>query len=208
MLAKVTGKTPAQAVNDTLAQLGLTQTALNPDPVAALPDPGSQGYYGAEEGKNAKKLGYDYGADTDVTDWNKSWAGTAGGISTTAADLAKFAGTGFGTTLLSEPLAKDRLTGASLGDFSLVVGLYGLGIGVRGDWVGHEGQLIGWEANSWYNTKTGAAVVVLTNSSGSITNALTTLTDYYPELATYWDPTPEEMAVAKNFPEGYPGPSS
>lgn len=208
MLATVTGKSPAQAVNDTLAQLGLTQTTLNPDPVAPLPDPGSQGYYGAEEGENAKALGFDYGKSTDVTGWNKSWAGTAGGISTTAADLAKFAGTGFGTTLLSEQLDKDRLTGASLGDFSMVVGLYGLGIGIRGDWVGHEGQLIGWEAYSWYNTKTGAAVVVLTNSSGSMANAMSVLTGYYPELATYWNPTPEAMASAKNQPGGYTVPSS
>lgn len=208
LLATITGKTPAQAVNDTLGQLGLTQTTLNPDPVAPLPEPGSQGYYGAEEGQNAKELGFDYGATTDVTGWNKSWAGTAGGISTTAADLAKFAGTGFGTSLLSEPLAQARLTGATMGDFSLVVGLYGLGIGVRGDWVGHEGQLIGWEANSWYNTKSGAAVVVLTNSSGSMDNAMTALTAYYPELATYWNPDPSALASARNLPGGSATPTS
>lgn len=200
MLAKRTGGTPSAAVNATLSKLGLTQTTLNPDPTSALPSPGSAGYYGAAEGLNAAAHGYNYGATTDVTGWNRSWAGTAGGISSTAEDLAKFAASGFGTTLLSPSLAAERTTGVTLGDFSAAVGLYGLGVGVRGDWLNHEGQLIGWEAFAFYNRRTGAVAAILTNSSGSMPSAQAVLKPYFPEIATYWDPTKAELAAARNTP--------
>lgn len=201
ILAKVTGKIPATAINSTLGQLGLAQTLLNPDSMSQLPRPGSAGYYGAEEGKLAEKNGYNYGADTNVSSWNRSWAGTAGGASSTASDLAKFASTGFGTTLLSPTLGKERVTGVTLGDFSALVGLYGLGVGVRGDWLNHAGQLIGWESNAFYNSKTGAVAVLLTNSSSAMASAQPVVSSYFPELTFFWDPTPEEVAKAKITPK-------
>lgn len=200
ILAKLTGKSPEEAINDTFAALELSNTKM-PGPTDPLPEPGSHGYYGEEEGANAKAAGFNYGADTDVTDWNRSWAGAAGGAYVTAADLAKFASSGFGTSLLSEPLAKDRLTGVSLGLFSLEAGLYGLGIGVREDWIGHGGQLIGWESNAFYNTKTGAVMVALTNSSGSINAARQAAKPFFPEISTSWSPSAEVVASAKNPPQ-------
>jgi D-alanyl-D-alanine carboxypeptidase len=195
-------------VNAVFAQEGLTQTLISADSTALLPSPASRGYYGAIEGKNAKEAGYPYGPDTDVSEWNRSWAGTAGGAQSTIEEMAKWAASGLGTNLLSEKTAAERLHPASLGLFGLNEGVYGLGIGVRGDWIGHAGQLIGWESVARYNTKTGAVLVVLANSSGGLSAGEQAASVIMPDITQPWAGLQDALATADNLPPGVPRPGA
>jgi len=208
ILAKATGKTAQEAVNAVFAQEGLKQTTISSDTISPLPSPASHGYYGAIEGKNAKDAGYSYGPDTDVSEWNRSWADTAGGAQSTIEEMAAWAASGLGTNLLSEKTAAERLHPASLGLFSLNEGLYGLGIGVRGDWIGHAGQLIGWESVARYNTKTGAVLVVLSNSSGGLSAGEQAAAVIMPDITQPWDGLNAAVATAENLPPGVPRPGA
>jgi len=208
ILAKATGKSAEEAVNAVFAEEGLTHTTISSDTTALLPAPASHGYYGAVEGKNAKEAGYSYGPDTDVSTWNRSWAGTAGGAQSTIDEMQKWAALGLGTNLLSEKTAAERLHPASLGLFSLNEGVYGLGIGIRGDWIGHAGQLIGWESVARYNTKTGAVLVVLSNSSGGLNAGERAAQVIMPDITQPWDGLEAALATADNLPDGVPRPSA
>lgn len=78
---------------------------------------------------------------------------------------------------------------------------------MRGDWIGHEGQLIGWESIAMYNPSTGAAFVILTNSSGSLWDAKAVINEYYPDAAGLYTPTEDEIAAAVNTPVPTPSGS-
>lgn len=107
ILAKVTGKPADEAINQAFADVGLTHTKLAASGTAGLPDPTSHGYYGDVQATADKQAGTAtaYDSSTDVSDWNISWAGAAGGAYSTVADLQKWAASGSGSTLLSEELA-------------------------------------------------------------------------------------------------------
>jgi hypothetical protein len=72
-------------------------------------------------------------------------------------------------------------TGLRPGDvtFEYGLGLIELGKG----WTGHTGQIIGWEAFAFYNSRTGATVVVMVNETGSGVAGLALIGQIYPDLA-------------------------
>lgn len=188
ILAKVTGKPANEVINQVFADVGLTNTKLEASGTAGLPEPKSHGYYGDQQAAADKESGtaVKYDSSTDVSDWNISWAGSAGGAYSTVADLQKWAASGSGTILLSEELAKQRLSGISVIDASITEGTEGLGLFNRDGWIGHGGQLIGWQSEAKYDTKTGAVFVALVNSTGGLADAQKVRDLYFPELAGIW----------------------
>jgi D-alanyl-D-alanine carboxypeptidase len=138
--------------------LGMHQTTLPPPTSSAIPDPHAQGYmYGTDfTGK---------GPTLNVTDWNPSWAWTAGGAISTLHDLkiwAKALATG---QLLSAATQKERLSSWNNTGLSWLGKpfRYGLGVIDFAGFLGHSGDLFGF--NSWmaYQPQTGASIIVLSN---------------------------------------------
>jgi D-alanyl-D-alanine carboxypeptidase len=140
--------------------LGMHQTSLPSPTSSAIPAPHAQGYmYGTDfTGK---------GPLLNVTDWNPSWAWTAGGAISTLHDLqiwAKALATG---QLLSAATQKERLTSWNnnlTGAFWLGKPLrYGLGVIDFGGYLGHSGVTFGFTSWIGYQPQTGATIIVLSN---------------------------------------------
>lgn len=170
IIAAVSDRSLEDAVNQTAADAGLTQTALPATDDVALPPPASHGYIFAPGVASLNDVGATVEPGTDASDWSPSWGGAAGAMYSTVGDLGTWAGTGFGSTLLSEKLGAARLGGPTTtheGD------AYGLGLIHWGDdWVGHTGQIIGWESFAAYDVQTGDVIVLMVNETGSINDAL------------------------------------
>lgn len=168
LLAKVTGRTPAQLLNDVFAEAGMPQSAL-PAPGTRAPRPRSHGYIGPSSADELAAFGAPAGlAGTDVVGWNLSWGRAGGGAYTTVEDLGRWGALGLGTALLPKKLGDRRIALASQNPQG-----YGWGLFVEpGDWITHTGQVIGWEASVRQNTRTGEVVVVMVNS----TSGLSTIT--------------------------------
>lgn len=181
MVAKLTGQSLEDAVNQTVKDAGLTQTAMPATTDASLPDPSSHGYVFAPGVLEFKQVGADVASGTDATAWSPSWGGAAGAMYSTLGDLGTWAGTGFGSTLLSKQLGEARIGGPTTENDG---GVYGMGLQHWGpDWVGHTGQIVGWETFAAYNVKTGDVIVLMVNETGSLLNALAgMLATEQPEL--------------------------
>lgn len=170
MIAKVSGQSLEDAINQTAKDAGLAQTALPAASDAAMPAPASHGYVFAPGVAELKQVGAVVKPGTDVYDWSPSWGGAAGAMYSTVGDLGTWAGTGFGSTLLSKQLGDARLAGPTTKNDG---GEYGMGVLHWGDdWVGHTGQIIGWESFAAYNVKTGDVIVLVVNETGSLQNPL------------------------------------
>ena len=95
--------------------------------------------------------------------------------------VGRWAATGLGLSELSPALAAQRQAFRPINGGTI---RYGLGMeSFGGDWVGHDGQAIGWESRVAYNTKTGAAAVVLVNETGSLGFLLPVLRAYFPDMS-------------------------
>ncbi len=161
VMTKLTGKTPEELVNDVFAQAGMTQSHL-PSSATPLPDPASHGYVGALGVLQLKDLGVTDRATTDVTAWNFDYGKEGGGAYSIIGDLATWGGTCLGNSLLPPAMVTARLRTTAIKG----VGDYGLGIiGFKNGWFGHSGQVLGWNADVYCNTKTGAVFAVMTNST-------------------------------------------
>jgi D-alanyl-D-alanine carboxypeptidase len=174
MIAAVSGQSVEDAVNQTARDAGLRKTALAAPGDPTMPAPTSHGYIFAPGVDSLKEVGATVVAGTDVSNWSPSWGGAAGAMYSTIGDLGLWAGTGFGSTLLSQKLGAARLGGPTTkgagGD------AYGLGLTHWGDnWVGHTGQIIGWESFAAYNVVTGDVVVLMVNETGSLPASLSRL---------------------------------
>lgn len=149
-----------------LAPLGLGRTILQPQEQPAGPT--AHGYSESSPGGTADK-------PVDVWDGsgltpNPSLADalwTAGGIASTASDLARWAAALYGGQVL------DPASLAAMLDFGPNAGLphggtYGLGamtwLGDGGPTVGHAGGTPGFQSAMWYLAKRRATLVILTNT--------------------------------------------
>lgn len=144
--------------------LGLGATSMPTD--ADLPTPHAQGY----------TMQFVDGDDpADATDWNPSWAWTAGGMISDLDDLLVWGeALGTGEGLLSPEAQAERLSSF---DFDVPVYLgpdasapqtptraYGLGLGLANDWYGHEGELPGFNTYVQHYEPLGITLVVMANS--------------------------------------------
>ncbi|MER7756562.1 serine hydrolase domain-containing protein [Kitasatospora sp. NPDC097643] len=116
-----------------------------------FPDPHAHGY--TDQTPN--------GAIADATDWNPSWAWTAGAIITTLSDLESWAKTLATGAILTPATQAQRLKTLPTGDPG--VG-YGFGLFDNNGWIGHNGSLPGYESVAVYLPEAQATLAMLLNT--------------------------------------------
>ncbi|MEE1786136.1 serine hydrolase [Streptomyces sp. SP17BM10] len=131
----------------TPASLGQTSFPIN----GTMPSPYAHGY--TDQTPN--------GAITDSTNWNPSWAWTAGAIISTIADLQSWAKTMATGTLVSPATQAERLKTLPTGDPG--VG-YGFGLFNNNGWIGHNGSLPGYESVAVYLPQAQSTLALLLNT--------------------------------------------
>ncbi|WP_291057038.1 serine hydrolase domain-containing protein [Herbiconiux sp.] len=173
IIEEVTGNAFADELRERILEpLDLTGTVW-PGESAALPKPFARGYTlnGDTEGT---------GVPEDSTDWNPSWAWTAGELISTTDDLLTMGrALGTGRSILDDATQKLRLESfldPSQSPPAPGAGGYGLQMGCGQGWVGHAGELSGYNTTQFYDTATDTTVSVQTNSdvaSGGCENSPT-----------------------------------
>ncbi|MFD6858260.1 serine hydrolase domain-containing protein [Rhodococcus sp. NPDC060086] len=135
--------------------LGAMQTTFPTD--ASLPSPRLQG---------VTEQGQPEGQTANATDWNPSWAWSAGAVTSTVDDLeiwGRALGTGQG--ILTPEAQRLRLDSFQ---YNLPPATpqraYGLGLGIEDGWVGHTGELPGYNTYVGYLPETQTVLVVAVNS--------------------------------------------
>ncbi|MDI2130867.1 serine hydrolase domain-containing protein [Yinghuangia seranimata] len=153
VIEKVTGRDVASVIRDRVLRPSHLGQTLFPAG-AEFPAPHPHGYSNQTlDGQTA-----------DTTDWNPSWAWSAGAMISTLHDLrvwAKVLATG---TLLSARTQAQRLDGLPTGFPDTT---YGLGILDTHGWIGHNGSLPGYESVTVYLPEQDATLVVLLNTDSS-----------------------------------------
>jgi D-alanyl-D-alanine carboxypeptidase len=128
---------------------------------ATLPSPLANGYFSPATGENADAL-FNY------TSVNPKVAWTAGGMVSTLSDLRRWGRALAKGTLLSKRLQAKRLHFGRIPNPGGPVFGYGLGIFRIGDWIGHNGAILGFNAITMYERRTGAQVAVVANKSSNV----------------------------------------
>ncbi|MCC8928996.1 serine hydrolase [Rhodococcus sp. I2R] len=109
------------------------------------------------------------GQSVDSTNWNPSFAFTAGAVISTLDDLTKWAHalfTGEGVLdAATQQLRRDSII-HDIPPMTATVG-YGIGIGDRNGWWGHDGDIPGYNSNLSHNYDLDTTVIVLTNSDNT-----------------------------------------
>ena len=109
------------------------------------------------------------GQSVDSTNWNPSFAFTAGAVISTLDDLTKWAHalfTGEGVLdAATQQLRRDSII-HDIPPMTATVG-YGIGIGDRRGWWGHDGDIPGYNSNLSHNYDLDTTVIVLTNSDNT-----------------------------------------
>ena len=157
VVAKVSGKPYATYLKETFFDpLGMKDTGVfvNASPPAGVP----RGYSFAE-GKASLSL-----------DWDMSWAGGAGALYSTTADLLRWSDALFGGKVLKEASFKEMTTPVKLPEG--VDGMnYGCGLAMselrRLPCISHSGGLNGWSCDFLYFPQQHCTVIALTNSMPS-----------------------------------------
>ena len=134
-----------------LRRVGLGRTAFEPGTTVPAP----------------RAHGYDHetltGPFVDTTGWDFYWSWTAGSMTSTLADLKRWApvlGTGKG--VLSKRMQRARLRFVPTGTPGLS---YGLGIMQVGGLLGHDGAVPGYDSLVLYAPSTGATIAILGNTA-------------------------------------------
>jgi D-alanyl-D-alanine carboxypeptidase len=153
IIEKVTGNPLHKVVkSQVLDPLGLSQTSYPTTP--AMPVPFSRGYF------YQPNLGL-----RDVTESNPAFAGGAGAMISTLADLkvwAKALATG---ALLKPATQKLRLQTNPLLQTPQITFSYGLGITEVNGFLGHDGAIVGYGSVVLYLSSRGATIVILANNN-------------------------------------------
>ncbi|MCB0941262.1 MAG: beta-lactamase family protein [Mycobacterium sp.] len=155
LVEKISGMRLGDYLRDhVLAPLRLSHTSF---PFGAeFPAPHAQGYTELT----------DDGPPITATDWNPSWAWSAGAMISTLADLHTWAAAVATGALLSPEMQRQRLQTVHEDGLPPDVG-YGLGIFTVGGWIGHNGSLPGYQAVVVYQPETRTTLVILTNTDVS-----------------------------------------
>ena len=136
-------------------RLGMDDTSFRPR--RPTPKPAVHGYLGSAEGLK------------DITDWNFSWAWSAGGVSSTLADLRRWGpALATGRGILNARMQRKRLRTVSVPDAP--GDGYGLGIlkapgGPLGELYGHDGETPGYDSIVLHSPSAKLTVVALGNTS-------------------------------------------
>jgi D-alanyl-D-alanine carboxypeptidase len=157
VIEQVTGKPVQDVFSEQIFEpLGLTQTSF-PAASAALPEPYLSGItaQGQPDGQTA-----------DATNWNPSWAFTAGEMISNLEDLriwSKALATGEG--ILGAEYAQKRLDSLNTTvEPNTAERSYGIGFGQVNGWIGHTGELPGYNTTVYYHPDLQTSIVVMVNS--------------------------------------------
>ena len=143
LLEKRTGKTAKQMIEEKVIQpLGLTHTYWPEG--ASLAKPHTNGYTMVNDD-----------VPVDASNWNPSWAYTAGILVSTFADMKIWAKAVAEGTLLSEQARAER--------FKWVNDHYGFCVMKAGNWIGHPGTIFGYNSHVLYNTAKNITLLILVN---------------------------------------------
>lgn len=152
VVEKVSGQALPDYIRDQItAPLNLQATSLPTD--NAFPDPHAQGY--TEQTAN--------GAEAIATDWNPSWAWSAGAMISTLEDLHIWAPVLATGKLLTPEMQRQRLTTVTEGGLPQGDG-YGLGIFNLSGWIGHNGSLPGYQTVAVYLPPEQRTMVLMINT--------------------------------------------
>lgn len=158
VIEKVTGQPIAEVYRTNLLEpLGMSQTSY-PGTSPELPDPHLRGVTNQPDGPG--------GPVREATNWNPSWASTAGAMISTLDDMRAWTvalGTGGG--LISEQMQREREASTTStvppNDANLT---YALGFFVDRGWWGHNGALPGYTSYAAYHPERRTSLVVFVNS--------------------------------------------
>ncbi|MET8752312.1 serine hydrolase domain-containing protein [Streptomyces sp. NPDC004667] len=154
VVEKITGRPIGDVIaQDVLKPAGLRHTLF---PVGAqFPRPHAHGYTNQTAS----------GKIEDSTDWNPSWAWSAGAMISDLQDLRSWAKTVATGTLLTPATQAERLKTRPIG----IPGAgYGLGIFDVQGWIGHNGSIPGYESLTVYLPQEKATMVVLMNTDVTV----------------------------------------
>ncbi|MFD5465789.1 serine hydrolase domain-containing protein [Kitasatospora sp. NPDC127059] len=154
LLGKLIEKVSGQSAGDFLqAQVftpaSLSKTSFPSD--GTLPDPHAHGYTNQTPD----------GSIQDSTNWNPSWAWTAGAVITQLGDLESWAKTMATGAIISPASQTERLKTLPTGDPGVT---YGFGLFDNGGWIGHNGSMPGFESVAVYMPDAQATLVLLLNT--------------------------------------------
>ncbi|MFE2409230.1 serine hydrolase domain-containing protein [Kitasatospora sp. NPDC059408] len=136
LVEKLGGQPAEQFITDqVITPASLSQTSFPSG--TSIPSPYAHGY--TEQTPT--------GAIADATNWDPSWAWTAGAIVSTVSDLESWAKTLATGTLVKPATQVERLKALPTGDAG--VG-YGFGLFKNNGWIGHNGSLPGYESVAVY----------------------------------------------------------
>ncbi len=165
VIEQVTGKPIEQVMREQITEpLGLSATFFPTD--ASFPDPHAHGY---------TTQGTDDDLPVEATDWNPSWAWSAGAMISDLDDLLTWGeALATGEGILSPEWQKTRLDSF---DFDVPVYLapdkdapqsearaYGLGLGLALGWYGHTGELMGYNTVVQHHADSGTTLIVMADS--------------------------------------------
>jgi D-alanyl-D-alanine carboxypeptidase len=161
VIERVTRAPAADAMRTRIFEpLGLRNTALPANDDATIPDPHADGY--------VFDLPPDRLRAVDATNWNPSWAWTAGAVISTPTDLAKYVEALTDGRLLGEDLQRQRLESdfvAAAADDDRVS--YGLGIARAGGFYGHSGGIFGYSGWALHSPSRRTTIVLYTTTLAS-----------------------------------------
>ncbi|WBP90430.1 serine hydrolase domain-containing protein [Kitasatospora cathayae] len=154
LLGKLIEKVGGQSAGDFLkAQVfspaSLAKTSFPTD--GTLPDPHAHGYTNQTPD----------GSIQDATNWNPSWAWTAGAVITQLADLESWAKTVATGGIISPASQAERLKTLPTGDPGVS---YGFGLFNNNGWIGHNGSMPGYESVAVYLPDAQSTLVLLLNT--------------------------------------------
>jgi len=142
LMEKVTGKSARDViVEKVIKPMNLTHTYWQNS--MFLPSPYMHGYSAM------------FGTLEDATNWNPTWAYTAGELISTIADLKIWVKACAEGELLSEATKQER--------FTYVQDHYGFCVMKAGNWIGHPGNIPGFNSHAFYNASLKTAMVIVVN---------------------------------------------
>jgi D-alanyl-D-alanine carboxypeptidase len=152
VVQKVSGQPLHSYIHDQiLAPLGMSDTSF--PTTNAFPDPHAQGYtVQTADGKEAT-----------ATDWDPSWAWSAGAMISTLDDMRVWAPALATGKLLTPEMQTQRLQTVGSPGMPPQDG-YGLGIFNLGGWIGHNGSLPGYQTVAVYLPQKQITLVILINT--------------------------------------------
>ncbi|WP_063832352.1 serine hydrolase domain-containing protein [Streptomyces novaecaesareae] len=150
LIEKLSGQTAGGFLKDQVfTPASLAKTSFPVD--SAIPDPHSHGYTNQTP----------TGAVEDATNWNPSWAWTAGAVITTLADLESWAKTMATGAIVNPATQAERLKTLPTGDPGVT---YGFGLFDNHGWIGHNGSMPGYESVAVYLPEAQSTLTLLLNT--------------------------------------------